>query len=582
MIKNIKHLLLMLMVFTMACSSCKKEKTPFQLEIIATTDVHGTIFPHDFIKDTAINHSLSHIYSYVSEQRKQLPGSVILLDNGDFFQGQPSVYYYNFEDTTGEHLGSQVLNFMGYDAATVGNHDIEAGHAVYDELMKTFTFDYLAANAIDKKTGEPYFKPYTVIERHGAKIAVLGLITPGIPNWLPENLWQGLEFADMVETANKWVPIIKEKEQPDVLVGLFHAGVDHTFGNETGETYMNENASKLVAEKVAGFDVIIAGHDHQKHNLQIINPVGDTVYLVDPRSHARAFASISLAFDYAKSGRLTLKKISPSIINSDQFTVSEPFMTKFKDAYQDIEHYVSQPIGEFTNSISTKYAYFGNSAFIDLIHQVQLANTNARVSFSAPLSFNAAINKGPVYVRDLFKLYKYENMLYTLKLTGSEIDKYLEYSYAQWFNQMRSTHDHLLNLEKSDNGTYYLKSKYFNLSSASGIDYLVDVSKPEGKRVKILGFSNGDYFYSDSTYKVAVNSYRGNGGGGHLTEGVGLPKEELKSKRVSSTDKDLRYLLMQYIKEQQKLSPAPDNNWRIIPEDFYEKASDRDFQLLFD
>ena len=105
---------------------------------------------------------------------------------------------------------------MGYDAAAFGNHDIEAGHPVFNRWVADCKFPVLGANIISKATGEPYAKPYCIIEREGVKIAILGMVTPAIPMWLPEKLWQGLQFEDMVKSARKWVPLILEKEKPDV------------------------------------------------------------------------------------------------------------------------------------------------------------------------------------------------------------------------------------------------------------------------------------------------------------------------------------------------------------------------------
>ncbi len=100
---------------------------------------------------------------------------------------------------------------------------------------------------------------------------MLGLITPAIPNWLPEHIWEGMVFEDMIESAKKWVAIIREKENPDLLIGLFHSGVEYTYGNVTADSYKNENASQLVAEKVPGFDVVFVGHDHASWNFNVEN-----------------------------------------------------------------------------------------------------------------------------------------------------------------------------------------------------------------------------------------------------------------------------------------------------------------------
>ncbi len=563
-------------------TSCSQKPAEVTIDLIQSTDIHGTLFPYDFIEQKELTNSLASIYTYVKTIRSNNPEGVVLLDNGDYLQGQPTVYYYNFEDTISSHLGADIFNFMQYDAAVVGNHDIETGHSVYDRFRNEIKTPYLAANAINTQTGEPYFDAYTIIERQGIKIAVLGMITPGIPNWLPESLWSGIEFTDMIETAKKWIPLIQENENPDLIIGLFHAGVDHTYNNADGNTYLNENATRLVAEQVPGFDMVMAGHDHKKYNEKIVNVNGDTVILIDPRSHARAVASVKVHFTYDKNEKKYHKTIQPEIVDVEKYTPDSLFMAQFADPFQKIKTYVSRQIGTFSHSIDSKDAYFGNSAFIDLIHQVQMDVSLADISFTSPLSFRTQINQGPVYVSDLFKLYKYENLLYTMQLSGDEIDSYLEFSYGLWFNKMKNKNDHLLKMEKNEEGFYHLSNQYYNFSSASGIDYLVDVSKPEGQRVKILGFTDGSPFSSDSTYSVAVNSYRGNGGGGHLTEGAGISANELRNRLVSSTPYDLRYYLMKWIEKEQTIDAVKASNWRIIPEDYFETGKRKDLILLFD
>ena len=198
------------------------------LKFVETTDVHGSLFPYNFITDKPVDGSLAQLAYYLMSERSDPKQSVILLDNGDILQGQPVVYYYNFEKTNVPHVLSEMMNYLQYDAATLGNHDIEAGHPVYDRLVKEFRFPWLAANAV-KPDGKPYFKPYTVLNREGFRIAIIGMITPWIPNWLPSQFWTGMQFEDMVVSAKKWIKVVQEKEHPDFVVGLFHSGVDFTF-----------------------------------------------------------------------------------------------------------------------------------------------------------------------------------------------------------------------------------------------------------------------------------------------------------------------------------------------------------------
>jgi len=438
--KKLQKSLLLLLIFTFSALA-----QTVNVKIIETSDVHGAIFPYDFTENKPTNASLARVTTYVNEQREDTNQVVFLVDNGDILQGTPAVYYYNFEKTDTLHLYADVMNYMKYDVGTVGNHDIETGHEVYDRFDKEINFPWLAANAINTKTNEPYFKPYTVLGRNGIKIAVLGLITPAIPKWLPEKIYSGIRFDDMIEAARKWVKIIEEKEHPDLLIGLLHAGVDYTYGGENENTYKNENASKLVAEKVPGFDIVFVGHDHAGWNFSTKNPEGHNVLVLGTTAGARNVAVADVKLDYSGTNHSFVKEsVSGALIDMKDFTPDPDFMKRYQRNFEEVKNYVSRPIGEFTETISSRDAMFGPSKFVDLIQTIQLNLTGADVSFTAPLSFDAKIDKGTVYVKDMFDLYRYENLLYTMELTGQEIKDYLEYSYGNWFNQMKSEDDHLL------------------------------------------------------------------------------------------------------------------------------------------
>jgi 2',3'-cyclic-nucleotide 2'-phosphodiesterase/3'-nucleotidase len=153
---------------------------------------------------------------------------------------------------------------------------------------------------------------------------------------------------------------------------------------------------------------------------------------------------------------------------------------------------------------------------------------------------------------------------------------------------MKSPNDLLLNLRTDKdgkpiltNGKAWFRNQSYNFDSASGIDYTVDVSKPAGSRILISGFTNGNPFEKNKTYKVAVNSYRGNGGGGHFTEGAGIDKDELRSRILTSTDRDLRYYFLKSIESKKTVNPVPLNNWKIIPEKWVAAESKNEYFLLF-
>lgn len=327
----------LLTVFILACGllvSCHSKPEKARLTIYCTTDVHGTVFDYDLKRDRPNKSSLANVAAIIKSERNNRPDEVILLDNGDILQGQPSNYYYNVIDTAETNITAQVMNYLHYDAGSVGNHDIEAGHPVYDKLKRELDHPWLSANAVNTATGEPYFQPYTIIRRNGIKIAVLGLTTPGIPKWLPKHLWEGMEFRDMIETARLWVPRIQAEEHPDLLIGLFHAGFDYEYGGENATTPRNENASMLVAQQVDGFDLIIMGHDHQGKVEEITNDAGHKVMVIDPRSHATFLGKVDI--NLTRHGKRYDKTIHAQLIKLANTLQDSAYIRHFTPALEKV------------------------------------------------------------------------------------------------------------------------------------------------------------------------------------------------------------------------------------------------------
>ena len=568
------------------------------LKMIETTDVHASLLPYDFIEAEDIFHSLTQINTYVTSERDKTNQSVVLLDGGDILQGQPIANYYNYErDTLDGHVVADVMNYMSYDVGTVGNHDIEPGKTVYDSINTQFNFPWLAANCVSTITGEPYFEPYTVIEKDGIKIAILGLITPGVPSWLPESVWPDMEFQDMIEAAKYWVPVIQEKENPDLLVGLFHSGTDYTYGGVDADTEKNENASQLVAQQVPGFDIVFVGHDHINHAYTVeCEDSGKTVTILGAKNAAYNFSEALVVMTPNGDGSYTAS-IDGIYKDATVYDTDQDMYTYFNYAKQATKSYVDEEIGTFTASTSSRDAMFGDSSFNDLIHELEfevaenVIGQKADISFAAPLQFDKTIDAGTIYVRDMYKLYKYENTMYVMQLTGSEVDAALEYSYAKWTNQMTSADDHLINFTSYDEatGSYSLATMYYNYDSAAGIVYTVDVSQPAYDRVTILGMDadldgvvdEGTEFDESATYNCAINSYRAGGGGGHLTTGAGIDSSELENRKIGVTARDLRYYLIEQIKEKSEVTPAAIGNWEFTPADWAAAGAELDSPILY-
>lgn len=573
--------LILAAIMLLICPNMKmtaQDKT-IEIRIIQTSDVHGCFFPYDFIDRKPAEGSLARVSSYIKRLRNAYGDNLLLFDNGDILQGQPTCYYCNYVKPELPNVAASVINYLGYNAQTVGNHDIETGHAVYDKWISEVKCPMLGANITDTRTGKPYLKPYEIFVCDGVRVAVIGMITPAIPNWLNKQLWEGLRFENMTESAKQWIKQVKAKEHPDVIIGLFHSGRD---GGITTGSYA-ENATLSIAKNIPGFDIILYGHDHKSNKESVTCIDGSKVLCLNPSSNANYVCDATIRLNIC-NGKVTGKTITGDVCDIRKETVDEDFMSHFKNDIDSVQAFVNRKIGTFRHSIHTRDSYFGNSAFCDFIHELQLKITGAEISFNAPLSFDTSINAGDVTVGDMFNLYKYENQIYVIRMTGKEIHDYLEMSYSLWSNTMTSPDDHIMLLEKNGNGRngYGFKNLAFNFDSAAGIDYEVDVTKPNGSKIKILRMSDGTPFDENKWYTVAMNSYRGNGGGELLTKGAGIPHDSISSRIIYESERDQRYYLTKEIEKAGNVDPQPGNNWRFVPEEWTVPAIKRDKKLLFE
>lgn len=546
------------------------------IRLIETSDVHGAFFPYNFTEQRPMRGTMARVSSYIKKQRQQYGKNVILLDNGDILQGQPTSYYSNFVRIDQPNIAAEVVNYLQYDAQTFGNHDVEPGHAVYDKWIRDVKCPMLGANIIDTKSGKPYVDPYVLMERDGVRIAVLGMLTPAIPSWLHQTVWSGMRFENIIPCAKQWVKTLKEKEKADVIIGLFHSGWDD--GIVTDE-YV-EDVARLCGEQVPELDVIFFGHDHTERN--VTSQTG--VLCLDPSCNALKVAQATLTLQKDKKGRWQVKHKEGELVDITTEPIDEDYMRHFQARIDEVRHFTEEQIGTFLTTIYSRDAFFGSSAFIDYIHRMQLEETGADVSLNAPLTFNTTINAGPVHMSDMFKLYRYENHIYVLRMTGKEIRKHLEMSYSQWTNTMKTPDDHIMLIAErtvNDKQRMGFKNLTFNFDSAAGIDYEVDVTKPDGEKVHILRFSDGRPFDEQAWYKVAMNSYRGNGGGELLTLGAGIPADSLESRIVYQSPRDQRYYLTEKIRREGKVDAQPLNNWRFVPEAWATPALERDRKLIF-
>ncbi len=529
------------------CLSSLAAQDKQELILLHTTDVHGNIYPYDYFTDQPDNNGLAKIYTLV-EQYRQNYANVVLLDGGDLIQGTPLVYYFNHIEYQVTNPMSLVMNYMRYDAFTVGNHDIEQGYLAYIKARDDADFPWLSANGL-YPDDTPFFKPYTIIERNGIKIGIIGLTTPAIPMWLDNALFPGLHWQDMIASARRWVAVVRP--QVDVLVGLFHAGMNAEYSRERTEILglPNENASRLVAETVPGFDVIFCGHSHRIYPYKADDPayIGKTL-LVMSGSHARYLGGVSLELASSDNDWVILE--GKSFIQRTDSVQTAPEILAISEFYhQKTLEYIRQEIGQVEDTISGKWSRMRDNPLVELINRAQMDATGAKISLAASFNERFRLLPGTIRVKDVYGMYRYENFLYTLELTGQQIKNYLEYS-ARYFVWEDKTNRVIENDEIPG----------YNYDMAEGIAYEIHVGRPFGERIKnLIDLQTGKPLIADSLYTVALNSYRAAGGGGHLAAaGITRPKISWKS------NEEMRNLLIDYIKNRKILNAEVDDNWKLV------------------
>ena len=518
----------------------------YTVTVCSTTDVHGAYFDSAYVDNLAAKTSLANVSSYLKELRA---GGVqpVLIDVGDNLQGDNAAYYFNYVATDVPHIYPRIASYLGYDAIVVGNHDIEAGHEVYDRVAAELTVPYLAANAAfdrdengtadmdenpkNKAVSDSYFQPYCIVERGGVKIAIIGMTNGNIKSWLSASHWHGMDFQVISAFAQALVDQVIEKENPQLVVLAVHSGTG------AGEA-ARENEALYLASSLRGVDLVLNGHDHRPLAKEVTGPEGEVVLL-----NAGTKASVVGEADFTltvKNGKVVDKAVDYKLVPMDKYPADPDYVAAFKDDFNAVKAFANRPIGHLSDNIFLADALDGPSSYINLVQTVQLAASGADVSFAAPLSNSGVVPEGVIEFQDLVSIYRFENQLYVVEMTGQQIKDYLEYSYDNWVNRTGPS---------------------YNWDSADGIVYEVSKSAPAGERVKILSMRDGTPFDPAKTYKVAMTSYRASGGGDLLRNGAKVDPADLV---VVDKMKDIRSLIGDYIAAQNEIEPSVATNWKFV------------------
>ena len=465
------------------------------IQILGTSDLHGRFDSYDYASNTPnTNGGLTQLSTKIQELRKENPNTLVV-DAGDTVQDNMADLFLQDQ----KHPMFVAMDAIGYDTWTLGNHEFNYGSDMIEKLVKEPNMEVLCGN-VYKKDGTRLGKPYTIKTVDGVRVAIIGMTTPNILRWDGPKL-EGYKVTSPVEETRKAIDEIKEQKAADVFIGVMHMGLDNEYGTDDSTTAVAKACPELAA--------IVSGHAHENVPEQ---KVGSTV-LTEPGKYGEYLSDIQLKIS-GTEGNYQVTDASSTTISMKDVPADEQLDQTLKPYHDRAVAYGDQVIGKLTGGDlvpeteiqGITQAQVQDTALMHLILDTQMYYTKQYVpedahfvSSAAMLDASANIKAGDIKRSDMVKIYKYDNTLYTMKITGKQLKKYMEWS-ASYFNQYK---DGDLTVSFNPTMPSYLYDTF------AGVRYTINISKPVGSRIENLTYmDDGQPVKDDDTVYLTSNDYR--------------------------------------------------------------------------
>lgn len=507
-----------------------------KITILATTDVHGNILGHDYENGEPLSDSgMNHLHSYISKVRKENPNT-LLIDNGDIIQGNiltDEIYNNKIKE---EHPIISAMNYMKYDAMTLGNHEFNFGIDLIKSLENQSMFPFISANVKYKVNEKDFVDSYRILNCGGVKVGIIGLTTPNVPRWAGD-LVKELKFYDLGEVAYRYINEIKNKV--DVIVVMAHASMiaEH---DKKSQSDAAEKILKLCPE----IDILVVGHFH----ITVKDKIGKTL-IGGATDSGREIMHFDLILD--SNNQIIDRQLKVVPMKEYQSSDDLRKLPVVNKAHKETIDFTTKVIGKATENFQPKNEInfipegkLRDTPLIELINKVQLINSGADVTSTSLIRDYSDLKKGPITYGNIFSIYKFTTYLYVVEVTGKGLKDYMEWA-ASAYNQWKSGDISI---------SFTMDIPGYQHEFFAGVDYKVDLSKPVGQRVVDLRFKD-ELVKEDKILKLALSDY--------------CYFANLKGRKLAKNDyiwkssNTIRDMIVGYIKNKGIISPEVDNNWQI-------------------
>lgn len=453
--------------------------------------------------------------TYAKEMAQLKPD--ILIDNGDFWQGSLSSFYYDFVANKPNPM-FELANEIGVDALIYGNHEFNETVEKIEERQAQCDFPWISCNIGD------FAKPYIIKEVQGKRVGIIGATTARTPIWDEQQFTKDIRFERAAPAVKRHVEHLRHVEQVDYVIVCYHGGFSESLEGMwpfQADAIENE-ANDILA--IDGIDVLVTGHQH----LEVCTRIGE-MFVIQPGANGECFGKIVLG-----------EQCTAELVRLEQ-----------KTSYTaEVATWLQEKIGETIDD----FRYQGllasrlqNHPFVDFIHEAQLSMAKTDLSIVDLLYYGEGGFFGPITNQDVLKVLSRPNVLQTVWLSGFEVRQFLEQVAATFELNEMSEIDFSYNVLKDENPPYL----YFFIG---GLDYTMAVNRPVGKRVIQCDFK-GEPINDEQLYSVCLNSYLA----------TGADFEMFKEKQKTTISKDIiPLLLLRYIKEHSPIQHTAVSHFKVI------------------